>query len=151
MAEIRKCRAAEIFDDPSSAELFVEYTIECANPLLRSTAPQRQMYEQLEELGAAQCFAARVDGRLIGFAFVIMSPLMHYGVKFATVESLFVTKAARIGGAGVALMAAVDEYARAAECKAIFYSAPVNSQLARLLFLLADEYRHTNHIFTKRL
>ena len=53
------------------------------------------MYEALEGYGMAQCFTVREDGALRGFAAVIMSPLTHYGVKFATVESLFVARCAQ--------------------------------------------------------
>lgn len=149
--EVRACQAAEIFDDPASAELFAEYEQECANPLTGSTAPVRAMYEALEGLGVAQCFAAYADLKLCGFAFVLISVLPHYGRRFATVESLFVGGAGRRGGGlGVWLMSAVEAHAKKAGCTAIFYSAPVGSRFARLLFL-KKEYRKTNHIFTRSL
>ncbi|MGA9070542.1 MAG: hypothetical protein WB424_09835, partial [Terracidiphilus sp.] len=94
------CNAAMIFQDPASAELIAEYERECANPLLGPCAPQPEMYASLEEQGAAQCFAAYKDQTLIGFAFVLTTPLPHYELerKFATVESFFVASVARHTG-----------------------------------------------------
>lgn len=150
MNSVVGCRAAEIFDDPSSTALFEEYARECANPLIGAPEPHRTMYQSLEWMGAAQCFGAYLDSELVGFAFLLMGPLPHYGQRFATVESLFVQGETR-GGLGKSLMKAVEEHAKQNGCAAIFYSAPVGSRLARLLFLCSDEYQNTNHTFTKRL
>jgi GNAT superfamily N-acetyltransferase len=149
-AVVSPCRAAEIFDDPDSTALFAEYERECANPLTGTTAPQRAMYEAIEGLGLAQCFAARADGLLCGCAFVLIAAVPHYGRRFATVESLFVLSGARMSGLGRQLMYAVEAHAQEAGCSAIFYSAPVASRLAKLLSLL-DGYRNTNLIFTRSL
>lgn len=142
--------AAVIFDDPASAELFEEYAAECANSLLGPVNPQRAIYEALEPTGSVQCFAAYCAGILRGFAFVLLGPLPHYGRRCATVESLFVARAVRSEGLGPTLMRKMEDHARDMGCEAIFYSAPVGSRLARLLFL-REEYRKTNHIFTRRL
>lgn len=154
MSELKvwACRAGAIFDDTSSAALFSEYESECANPLLGTTAPRKEQYEALEGTGFAFCFRACVDGVLSGFAFYVMGPPPHYGGLWcATVESLFVMRASRAGGLGKQLMDAVETDAEARGCAAIFYSAPAGSRLAKLLFLCADEYRNTNHVFARRL
>jgi len=148
MSEIRQCSVAELFDDPRSAQLIEDYAAECGNALIGKPAPQRDMYENLEAAGMGQCFAAYESGQLVGFAMVLACVAPHYGVSLANVESLFVA----IGSySGHALMRALDDYATAQGCAAIFYWAPVNSRLARLLFLCADEYANTNHVFAKRL
>ena len=147
---VARCRAAEIFADACSAELFAAYDAECANPLLGPTTPQGAIYEALEATGSVQAFAGYLNGVLCGFGFVILGPLPHYGRKFATVESVFVARVARHSGLGTRLMSELEEFAREAGCEVIFYSAPVGSRLARLLFL-SDDYCNTNHVFTKRL
>jgi GNAT superfamily N-acetyltransferase len=111
------------------------------------------MYEVLEQRGMAQCFAA-YDGEVLrGCAFVVMAELPHYGRarKFATVESLFVARAARGTGMGRYLMDAVESYCRSTGCAVLFYSAPAGSRLARLLFLNSDRYTNTNHVFCRSL
>ena len=151
MMEVRLCRAAEIFADVHWQALFAGYERECANPEMGASWPSLDMYENIEAAGLGQCFAAREDGLLYGFAFVIVGGLPHYARKCATVESLYVARETRGGGLGTALMHAVGDYAKEQGCHAIFISAPAQSRLARLLFLSEDQYRNTNHIFTKRL
>jgi hypothetical protein len=148
MAEIQQCRVAELFDDPRCEELIAEYAAECGNALIGKPAPRRDLYESLEASGLGQCFAAYEGGMLCGFAMVIASVVPHYGLSCATTESLFVERGSH---SGAELMRAIEDYARAAGCTAFFYTAPLNSRMARLLFLCADEYANTNHVFCKRL
>ncbi len=145
------CKVASIFDDPVSEALFAEYERESANTLLGPCSPSREMYEAMEAAGMGQCFAAYAYGQLAGFAFVLTSALPHYGRKFASVESLFVVGSSRGGGLGGRLMNAVESYCLEAGCEALFYSAPVGSRLAELMFLWDDRYTNTNHVFCRRL
>jgi GNAT superfamily N-acetyltransferase len=151
LIEVRKCAAAEIFDDPASPALFAEYLGECANPVLGCAAPDRAAYEALEQLGPGQCFGGYVASKLCGFAFVMAGELPFHPDGHAAVERLFVASAARATGLGAALMKAIETHARDAGCATITYSAPAGSRLAMLLFLLWDEYRNTNHIFARKL
>jgi len=146
--EVRACSSAEIFDDPLGPPLIQEYAEECGNALIGKPAPRRDMYENLEASGLGQCFAAYEKGLLVGFAMVLVCVVPHYGLSLANAESLFVTRSAHCGGQ---LMKALDDYAAAQGCVTIFYTAPVGSRLAKLLFLCADEYVNTNHVFSKRL
>jgi len=144
-----KCTAAEIFDHPDGPGLIAEYAEECGNALVGTPAPQRDRYENLEACGMGQCFAAIKGGKdLVGFAFVLVTVVPHYDVKLAAVESVFVTKAAHCGAV---LMTKLNDYAASMGCATIFYTAPVGSRLAKLLFLCADEYTHTSHVFSRRL
>lgn len=155
MEELRvaTCRAGTIFEDPACAALLAEYAEECANPLIGKTAPQREMYEAVEDLGTAQCFAAYQGKMLAGFAFVLITALPHYGQgrKFASVESLFVSRAARASPLGSELMGLMERYCCAAGCVAISYSAPVGSRLERMLFLSSDRYMNTHRVFYRGL
>ena len=150
---VRVCRAAEIFDNPGSMALFSEYERECANVLLGACAPRPAMYAALEASGLAQCFAAYQGEVLSGFAFVLITELPHYGQgrRFATVESVFVSREERRGGLGCELMEAVETYARNSGCTAVSFSAPVGSRLARLLFLSGDRFTNTHQIFVRSL
>jgi GNAT superfamily N-acetyltransferase len=148
---IRPCRAAEIFDDPLFPALAGEAAAECANRALSAPSPDRAVYEALEQSGMAHCFRGEAAGELAGFALVLVAPSGHNSMRYATVESLFVSKQHRPGGLGARLMEAVEAAAREAGSEAVFYSAHVGSSLARLLFLSSDRYTNTNHIFCRRL
>ena len=145
---IAKCKAAEIFGDPASEALLEEYAEECAIALVGKPAPRLDMYEGMERSGFGQCFAVRQDGKLVGFAMVLICVVPHYDLCLANVESLFVARGAQ---GGRALMSTLNEYAKESGCTSIFYTAPVGSRLARLLFLCADDYVNTNHVFCRRL
>jgi hypothetical protein len=151
MNEIRKCTAAEIFDDPASAELFAENEAECANPLLGPTRPERNRYEAMEAIGLAHCFSFRDGGVLRGFACLLTAVVPHFGLSHATVESLFVKKAARSVAVWFAVRRALEDFARESGCGSIFYTAPVGSSLARILAHEDDLYRNTNLVFGRSL
>lgn len=149
--DVRACKSSEIFDDPGCAALFAEYTEECANALLGKPAPRREVYANLEATGFAQCFAAYHGATLRGFALVLATVVPHFGIRSATVESLFVSRVARHTGLGGRLMVEVERYATWTHCDAIFYTAPVASELDLLLSVRPAAYRLTNHVYTKRL
>jgi hypothetical protein len=145
---IRACRAREIFDDPRSEQLLAEYSAECAIALIGRPSPRRDMYENLEACGMGHCFAAYEAGELCGFAMLLIAVVPHYSLSCGNLESLFVTRSAHCGGD---LMRRVEEFARERGCTAILYTAPVNSRLARLLFLSEDRYMLVGHAFCRRL
>jgi GNAT superfamily N-acetyltransferase len=151
MSEIQVCFASQLFGDPSFPALCAAYESECANAVLRTPRPDRAMYEALERLGRGHCFGAYVGDELCGFAFVVTALASDYGFNYATVDRLFVLREARAFGLGALLMERLELHARNAGCAGISYSAPVGSQLARLLFLSSDVYAHTNYVFCRRL
>ena len=114
-------------------ELLAEYIAECSIPELGRPEPNWQMYETMEQAGLLQVFGAYVEDDLVGFAAVLVMLSPHYGSKLASAESIFVRRKHRPQGAGVELMSAVEEYAQAAGCRALMYSAPAGSRLETLL------------------
>ena len=151
MTAVRPVSYAQILDAPNAAELMAEYAAECSVAEYGEACPQRELYAQMERSGAFHAFGVLDGERLCGFATLLIFVLPHYGSKIAAVESLFVAKAWRSGGAGGRLMDALEAYAAQQGAAAIQYVAPVKSRLARFLFLSADRYRNTNHVFVKRL
>jgi len=145
---IRQCRAREIFNDPAGPALIAEYARECGNALIGKPAPRLDIYENLESNGLGQCFAAYEDKQLVGFAMVVVAVVPHYTLAVATYESVFVSRDASCGGQ---LMDEIERYAKECGCKALVVTAPLGSRLARLLFLCAEDYVHTNHVFTRCL
>ena len=150
MTEIRSIRAADVFADPRAASLLAEYAAECSIPVLGPINPQPAVYEALERGGFTAVFGVYDEGRMVGFATLLMAILPHYGVKTGTVESLFVAAEARDGGAGADLLKAIESHAKASGCTAILYSAPSGSQFERLLRARRD-CTQTNTVFARPL
>lgn len=126
-------RRISYVDVKAEPELLAAYAAECSIPALGPINPQWQTYARLEEAGLFQAFGAYSDGGMIGFATVLTNVLPHYGVRVAVVESVFVAKAWRKGGAGTKLRKAVAEYALWVDCVAILTSAPAGGQLEAVL------------------
>lgn len=145
MMEVVKIEAKTLQSHP---EMVAEYAAESSMEALGATDPQWEMYERMETGGFMQAFGVKVDGEMVGFAFVLTTILPHYGVKASTVESLFVRKEKRGTGAGTVLMAAVEDYARQQGSKVVLYSAPAGG---RLEALLGKRLTRTNSIFCKPL
>lgn len=153
-AVIRECHAVDIFDDPNSAALFEACARECADPGVSAVAPDRAFYEALEGSGSTRCFGVyrRLDHTLdretlCGFAFLLLAPSGHNGKRYATAESLFVSREHRAGGAGTLLMEAIRDAGREAGCEDVFIVAHVGTDLARILFLSGDRFVNTAHVF----
>ena len=150
LTTIRKVSHAVILGAPNAQALIDEYANESANPQLGEPNTDPALYAALEHAGAIQCFGAYEGEVLVGFASLLIFPSPHYGRKVATVESLFVTSGSRPHGVGQQLMGAIEHYAHTFNCRAIFYSAPVGSQLAMLL-TASKPYKFTNVVFCRSL
>jgi GNAT superfamily N-acetyltransferase len=146
MGTVQLISFADIFKAPNAKELFAEYAAECSIPAVGPVNPQIELYRRMEQSGLSKTFGVFHEEQLIGFATLLRSPLPHYGVWAGTVESLFVMKDHRKGGAGRELIRFVKQYAKDAGCRVIFFSAKTGSQLEKLLYLMR-EYEPTNTIF----
>jgi len=120
-------------DVREQAELLAEYVAECSMPALGQAQPQWEMYERMQAAGILRMFGVYVDDSMVGFASVLVSVLPHYGVRAATVESLFVAAEHRGTSAAARLMKAVEGHAREQECKVVFYGAPAGGKMEGLL------------------
>lgn len=126
--------------------LIAKYAAESSIPEIGPVNPQWDIYATLEKSGLFQCFGAYHENMLVGFAWVLTPVLPHYGKRVATLESIFVSSTFRQFGYGVALMRAVEQYAKGVGCVGVLYSAPAGGRLERLLEL-KKSYRRTNAIF----
>lgn len=149
-ATIRKISYLDILGDSNAQELLKAYAAECSIPVLGSINPQSEIYSALEQSGSSHCFGVYEGDDLVGFANALTSVLPHYGRMAAVVESLYVGREHRSGGAGRTLMSTIEGYGRDAGCGSILYSAPVGSRLAHLLSA-SRQYAHTNSIFCRSL
>ena len=128
-------------------EVVREYAEECSNCGL-TYDPQWGTYDRMEKLGMMQAFGVMDKGKMIGLSIVLNTVLPHYGVKCATVESLFVGKKYENTSAGGRLMITVSRYAKLIECVKIFYTAPVGGRLEKIL---AKRYPRTNAVFCQSI
>jgi GNAT superfamily N-acetyltransferase len=126
--------------------LLAEYAAECSIPEIGPAHPQPQIYAAMEKNGLMQCFGAPWEGAFAGFGSVLTPVLPHYGLKVATVESLFVSQDKRRCGLGRELMRMIEQYSREQSSVGILYSAPAGGQLERVLDR-SKHYRRTNTVF----
>lgn len=147
---IRKVSYSDILGDSNAQVLLEAYAAECSIPVLGSINPQSEIYSALEQSGSSRCFGVYEGDELVGFANELTSILPHYGRMAAVVESLYVGRSHRSGGTGIALMDAVEGYAREAGCAAILYSAPAGSRFDKLL-AARRQYACTNIVYCRSL
>ena len=151
MTELTVTRAtlAEIEASPDLAALLEEYAAESANDEIGPACPQIDTYRAMEAAGLFHAFAARCDGRLIGFMFLLVPVLPHFGRKVGVSESYFVAAEYRKTGAGLRLLHAAEEAAREAGAVGVLVSAPTGGILERVMPGVG--YRETNRVFFKGL
>jgi N-acetylglutamate synthase-like GNAT family acetyltransferase len=76
--------------------------------------------ERLEGSAADRLFVAEVDGEVVGFAGIHVSPSIEHDADAAKVSAIVVDEAVRRQGVGTALLAAVESEARARGCGVVF-------------------------------
>lgn len=94
-------------------------------------ATWRRFLDPLEPLGA---LVAERDGSLIGFAHYLLHRSTWAPVCYCYLEDLFVDPAARGGGAGRALIAAVETLSRAAGASRLYWTTEENNHTAQRLY-----------------
>ena len=148
-ATIRPCPVAEILQSPNLRTLLDEYADESALAELGPANPQIETYCQMEELGLAHAIGAFYRGELVGFIFLIISTIPHFGRCAASTESFFVSEPARKSGAGLRLLHEAEELAKELGAVGIYVSSPSSGRLAKVLPGVG--YRETNRLFFRGL
>lgn len=146
---VTRATLAEIEASPELGALLDEYAAESANDEIGAAAPQIDTYRGMESAGLFHAFAARMDGRLIGFLFLLVPTLPHFGKMVGVTESYFVAAAYRKTGAGSLLRLAAEKMARECGAVGILLSAPIGGQLEKVAPHVG--YRETSRVFFKRL
>lgn len=146
---VMRTTVAEMQADPDLAALLAEYEAESANDEIGPARPQIATYLAMEASGVMHALAARVDGRLVGFLFLLLPVLPHFGQLVGVGESYFVASAYRHTGAGTRLRTTAEEVAAAAGAVGMLLSAPTDGVLAQVM--PRSGYRETNRIYFKRL
>lgn len=145
--EVEPCKLVDIEVSAELPGLLAEYGEESATDELGPVAPQIPAYRAMEAAGVFRAFSARLDGRLIGFLFLLTPVLPHFGRTVGVCESYFVASAHRKTGAGTLLRRAAETAGLAAGAAGIMFSAPIGGVLERVLPCVG--YRDTARIFFK--
>jgi GNAT superfamily N-acetyltransferase len=149
MLTIAKSSIAAIAGAREFAAIAAEYAAEAAIDGLPPPAAKMETYRQLEAAGMLQAFSALEDGALIGFVTLLAPVLPHYGVAVAVCESFFVAGAHRRTGAGLRLLSAAEDAARALGSPGLLVSAPFGGRLFEIL--PRRGYVETNRVFFKKV
>ncbi len=94
-------------------------------------ATWRRFFDPLERLGA---FVAERDGRLIGLTHYLLHRSTWAPLCYCYLEDLFVEPSARGGGAGRALIAAVEAAARQAGASRLYWMTHETNETAQKLY-----------------
>nr|DAX28381.1 MAG TPA: acetyltransferase domain containing protein [Caudoviricetes sp.] len=111
--QFRKMTCEQMLANPLYEGLWHEYRDEAAYTAER-LEPDFQHYQALEDTGNFDITGVfDDDGNLIGFFTLILSKLPHFKAQLlASTETLFLSKRARKGSAGVKLIMRVQERAK---------------------------------------
>lgn len=75
--------------------------------------PDREAYQRITDAGQLRVFTARVDGRLVGYLAIIIVGSLHYSVRMAQQDVLFVDPSSRGTRIGVELIRYAHDALRA--------------------------------------
>lgn len=149
MIDIYERTVAGIVDDPEFPDLIAEYGKESAIEGMPPPKAKLEQYYAYEMMGFFHAFVAESAGLLIGFITIVAPPNAHYGVPLAVTESFFVAARHRGTGAGLKLLDAAEKCAKSMGSPMLLVSAPVHSQLDKVLPKCG--YRPTNTVYAKGL
>lgn len=146
---VRQCTISEIQNAPNIDALTEEYVDESHSFELPTPSAQWDQYKNMESIGLLSAISAFIGNELIGFVTVIISVLPHHGKTIAVTESIFVTKAHRKSGAGLALIRAAESLAKEKGSPCLMVSAPHGGLLEKVMPRIG--YRHCTSAFVRQL
>lgn len=146
--EVKDVPVRAIYSSPEFEQIVREYSEESGNPDLGCGCPALDFYERMEGSGALRCAAAYEGDRIIGFVIVVTTLYPHFGKLVGTVESIWLSREHRAGGAGIRLIRKAQDMAREMGAVGIYFGARSGSRLAQLYGRL---FTPMNTLFWKKL
>lgn len=142
---VRPCTVAEILRAANIDRIAEAYSAESAITGLPHPVAKMEIYAHLEASGALYVIGAFADDLPVGFITVLSPVLPHYSKLVAVAESYFVLPEYRKSGAGLKLLRAAEDRARAVGSPGLLVSAPYGGVLADVLPHVG--YVTTNTVF----
>lgn len=105
-----------------------------------------EAYFVLQDQGNLFVLIAIDRGRIVGYCVAIFSVDLHYGVRFATNDTLFVLPEARKKGYGIGLMKAAESITKKMGGRFFRWTAKKGSRFDRFLLLKGYEAVETEYI-----
>jgi predicted acetyltransferase len=139
MVDIRPCSFEEIEQSSYLADEYSGYALDGMPPV----NVQWHQYRAMAEAGVIVALGAYLDDVLAGFVTLLVNNSLHYGVKTVITESFFVGSRYRSSGAGLNLLVAAQDYAKAVEAAGLIVAAPVGKELSEFLPKLGYVASHT--------
>ena len=146
--EVKDVSARVIYSSPEFDQIVRDYCEESGNPDLGEAVPALDFYERMEQADAVRCAAAYEGERIVGIVVVVTTLYPHFGKRIASVESLWLDRKHRAGGAGLKLIRKAQALAREMGAVGIYYGARSGSRLAQLYGRL---FTPMNSLFWKKL
>ena len=150
IAKIIRSSFPGLESDPNFPDMVNAYAIESSLDGLPPPCPDLGMYRAMDTAGFLHTSCAVVDGRVVGFILVLLSPLPHYSVHVATIESFFVLSRYRQSGAGFKLLREAEMIAEENGSAGIFINAANGKDLSKIMQKMKS-YRQTHVTYFKRV
>lgn len=146
--EMRPMTVAEFFNRPEANDIIAEYTTESGNPDLGNAMPSQKQYEQMERSEILNVIGAFDEDSLVGFVTVVVTMYPHFGKLVGSVESIWLRKDKRAGGAGLRLLKAAFANAKERGAVGCYLGARFGSRQHKLYERL---FQPMNVLFWKKL
>ena len=150
MIIIKKGKISDLESAPNCAHLMAEYAAESSILGLPAPVTDLEKYKDLESRDLFHAIGAWLDDKLIGWIGVLSTISLHYGIRISMAEGFFVLKEHRNTLAGLRLKAAGEEDEKGRKSFGIFYTAPIDGDLYKLLEI-DPHYELTHGLFFRRL
>lgn len=112
--------------------------------------PNKEVYNQMQDVGAFKVYTARDDGELVGYAAYFVAPNMHYMDSFqANQDVLFLKSDRRKGMTGIRLIKFADKKLAEYGCQMVYHHVKIKHNFGRVLEWLG--YNKVEEIHSKRL
>lgn len=145
MPYIKKITVNEFFADPLSSKILKEYGEECCICGMPEPNPNRETYRLMESGGFMHVWGAFDGGELVGCLVLLLAENPHYSSIIGTIESIFVEKDRRAGGAGKLLLNKAKSFSKDNGATGVFISAPASGVFSKVL--KGSGVKHTNDVF----